>query len=314
MPRGLIGDMVTPLKGSGDLDRSSLKKIIEYTIKYLDGMIIGSGYTGEGLYLNNRRRVELIEQGIELVHGRVPLFLNVTGGLKEETAENIRAVEITIKKMGYPGKVYLLDCPLLHNSNRHLPDYYRELGNYTQLPFILYNNPHIIGELKAHLKRKNIRTSVLKELSRNEQIGGIIHTGDLSRAIHYIQAVRGRNDFRFYDGNEMSFLSLPSLSGVVSVGANLLPREWKEVTRSSLNRGNDLGGGALPRRQILKAGYLIKRFQAVYRFAAVAAIKKALRYMGKIKTATVTQKVLPVSPDQTAKIYRLLDECQLSAS
>ena len=46
---------------------------------------------------------------------------------------------------------------------------------------------------------------------------------------------KGRSPFRIYDHSEKSFLHHPSMSGVVSVGANLSPLAWQRITLSTRN-------------------------------------------------------------------------------
>ena len=119
--------------------------------------------------------------------------------------------------------LFWVDLPLWHHSNRKLPQFYEEWAKDYPRSILLYNHPRLITCLDRSLKRKNIRTAVLKKLAENEQIAGLIQAGDFQRTLHYQRAVRGRRDFRIYDGDEMNFLNQPSSSGVVSWGANLLP-------------------------------------------------------------------------------------------
>jgi dihydrodipicolinate synthase/N-acetylneuraminate lyase len=128
-----------------------------------------------------------------------------------------------------------VDTPLFYHSNRGLPDHYRNLLADTEFTLIADNDPQLIRKIGDKAKRKNIRTTVLKKLAQEPRLIGLIHRGDLRRAMNYQRAVREHANLRVYDGGERSFLQRPSTSGVISVGANLLPYEWTTITAASLN-------------------------------------------------------------------------------
>ena len=310
-PRGLIGALVTPLDNECNIDKPGIKTLLEYTIENLHGVLIGAGDIGEGFVLSDQKRVELIKAGMEMVNGRIPLFLNITGDTETRTGENIAYVEMIKGELDYKGDIFLSDCPLWYHSNKDLPDLYVEFGRLTPLPFVLCNNPYLIIELQAHLKRKNIRTNVLKKLSKNEQIVGIMHVGELRRAMNYTRAVRDRRDFRIYDGNELDFLGNPSLDGVVAKGANILPREWRAITESSINPKEMLKDEPTYYTDLWKTGQMLKFLHEAYMSNPTAIIKLALKLMGRIGSSVVAEDTPAITPDQESRIYNLLVEYEL---
>jgi dihydrodipicolinate synthase/N-acetylneuraminate lyase len=310
-PKGLIGSLVTPLDDGHNIDKRSLISLLDYTADKLHGVLIGAGDIGEGLVLNNQKRIELIKAGMEAVRGRLSLFLSITGNTEDETGENILYVERTKKELNYRGDIFLLDCPLWYHSNKRLPGLYVEFGKITTLPFVLYNNPSIITELQKQLKRKNIRTNVLKKLSNNGQIKGICHVGGLKRAVNYTRTVRERRDFRVYDGNELNFLSMPSLDGVVAQGANILPEQWRVIVESSINPKEAFKEEGTYFSQLWDTGQTLKSFNNAYMQNPVAIIKFALKLMGKIKSSTVAENTSTITQKQETEICNLLEEYQL---
>ncbi len=189
-PKGLLGVLVTPLDDQGNIDAQSLESLVNSTLNYVDGFLAGVSFTGEGFLLGNEKKLELIRISLEIVRGRVPLILGITGNSSRETAENISALEKIRGDSHYAGDIFLFDCPLWYHSNRGLFPHYQELGRLTELSFVLYNNPYLISRLKGHLRRKNIRTNVLKKLSENERIVGLKHSGEAKRTLNYLKAVR----------------------------------------------------------------------------------------------------------------------------
>lgn len=238
-PKGLIVALITPCDERGRIDWASLNRLIERALPFSDGLLVGEGVVGEGFFLSNRLRLELLKGVVEAWAGPKPLFLCPTSDTPEETLSNVEQVSQRFAGQSPQDSIYWVDIPLWYHSNRHLPQFYQGWPNVTPFPIILYNNPGLISRLNRSLKRKNIRTAVLKRLAGNDRIVGLIQAGDLLRTMNYQRAVRARRDFRFYDGEEVNFLNQPSSSGVVSGGANLFPAAWKEIATASLTLSED---------------------------------------------------------------------------
>jgi dihydrodipicolinate synthase/N-acetylneuraminate lyase len=302
-PKGLIIPLVTPLDEQGEIDRAALRRLIERTLPYGDALFVGEAMIGEGLSLSNRNRLELLAMAWELVEGRKSLFLSPTAETPEETLKNMIALG---KKFSHrPGteSIFWVDLPLWYHSNRKLPNLYQEWTRQTPFPILLYNHPSLIAQLGRSLKRRNIRTAVLKRLCENEQIAGIIQVGDLNRTIHYQRAVRSRRDFRFYDGDEMNFLDSPSSSGVVSLGANLLPKEWSEIVSASLTPAEDPGRNLL----ILKQSQRLRELRQILRPALAKNLKIALAHLGILSSSRVLGHKDSSFLEEDLKIKRFLE-------
>ena len=296
--------MVTPFNEKGGIDWPTLHQLIERALPFCDGLFIGEGLVGEGLSLPNPMRLELLRGSWEAVSGRKPLLLCPTASTTEETLGNVEAGG----RLNYNNRgnefLFWVDLPLWYHSNRKLPQLYQEWTDRTPFPILLYNHPYLISKLNRTLKRSNIRTAVLKRLSENEQIVGLIQADNLIRTIHYHRAVRARHDFRFYDGDEKSFLNQPSSSGVVSWGANLLPEEWREIVSSSLDLSED------PARSLtlLKQSQRLRQLSQALRTNPARTLKFALHRLGIIPMAKVLDETLATSRGDDLEITNFLRE------
>jgi dihydrodipicolinate synthase/N-acetylneuraminate lyase len=303
-PRGLILPLVTPFDEKGEIDWPSLKRLIERALPFCDSLFIGDALVGEGLSLPSQMRLELLQRSLDAVAGQKPLLLCPTASTEEETLNNVEIIGKDCPDWAGKQSFFWVDLPLWYHSNRKLPQLYQEWTRRTPFPILLYNHPQLISKLSRSLKRNNIRTAVLKRLSENPQIVGLIQAGDLKRTIHYQRAVRARRDFRFYDGDERSFLNQPSSSGVVSSGANLLPAEWSEIVSTSLGLLEDPGRSLI----LLKHSQKLRELNQLLQMNPARSLKFALHRLGVIPQAKVLDETLVVHTGDDLKMGNFLRE------
>lgn len=279
-PKGLFSALITPLDPKGGIDWPSLRALIASLLPGSDGLLIGEPLAGEGLFLPEDLRLELLQGCLEAVEGRKPLLFCATAQTSEDT---LKFVESGEKRLGQfrEAPFFWVDLPLWHHSNRKLPQFYEAWVKISPRPILLYNHPGLITLLNHSLKRKNIRTAVLKKIAENERVVGLIQAGDFQRTLHYQRAVRARRDFRIYDGDEMNFLNQPSSSGVISWGANLFPGEWKEIVTGSLSLTEDPERGL----RIFNQSQKLKRLGEIIGLNPAASLKYALSRLGRIAEA-----------------------------
>ncbi len=303
-PKGLITALITPLDSRREIDWESMKGLIERLLPFSDGFLIGEPLAGEGLFLPEKMRLELFRGCLDAVAGRKPLFLCPTARTSEETLKNVAAGEQHLRGLQGVPLLFWADLPLWHHSNRKLPQFYEEWARRSSLPIILYNHPRLISSLNRSLKRKNLRTAVLKKIAENEQIAGLIQAGDFQRTLHYQRAVRNRREFRLYDGDEMNFLNQPSASGVISWGANLLPAEWRKIVTGALTPTEDPARGL----SLFKGSQKLKILCGVLGLQPAAGLKYALHRLGKIQGAETCGDTLFPTPAEISEMEVFLRE------
>ena len=282
-PRGLIVDLITPLKKSGDIDGRGLGRHLDGVLPYAQALLLASPHIGEGEGLDAGLREELLDKSLGLVQGRIPLLIWITQDTEEKTKETHLLLKKRLARRKYTGRIYWVDTPLYYHSNRGLPLYYQQMPTTDKDSFLLYNDPELIKLITRPLKRLNIRTGILKELSGNQSIQGLIFLGSLDRTRNYQKAVRVRGDFRIYDGDEAHFLTYPSLSGVVSMGANLAPRAWQKATSASLNLDGLQQSYPDYLQQIWELGCYLQDLREIYRESPVPLMKQVLSDRGVIE-------------------------------
>ncbi|MBW1805726.1 MAG: dihydrodipicolinate synthase family protein [Deltaproteobacteria bacterium] len=307
-PRGLIVDLITPLTSGGDIDGRGLGRLLDRLLPHVQALLLASPYAGEGLNLAPGQRAELLDKALVVVRGSVPVLVWISGDTEERTAENLRLLRKTKEARRYTGPIIWVDTPLLYHSNRGLSPLYERLVSEAGEPFVLHNDPEMIDPLKRAFKRRNIRTSILKELVLTEEgIQGLIFSGSLDRAQNYQKALRSRTGFNIYDGDESNFLVHPSLSGVISKGANLAPRAWQKITASSLRQDDHQDDYPDSLKQIWELGGYLNGLKTIYDESTVLILKLALSDMGVIESPASTIH-LEIPEDRRTALKELMEK------
>jgi len=306
-PRGLIIDLITPLKHDGEIDGRSLGRILDRVLPFVQGIFVSSPWMGRGRVLTNLQREDLFEKALVVVRGRVPVLAWITGKRVQDTEEILERFENRRRLREYAGPIFWVDTPLYYHSNRGLYTHFQHLASQGTAPFILHNDPELIKGLARPLKRNNIRTSVLKELATLPCINGMIFLGSLDRTRHYQRAVGRRADFRIYDGDESRFLDYPSKSGLVSAGANLAPRAWHKVATASLGMSGSEHKYPDELQQLWETGKFLRGMFDIYGGRDAAFMQQALAEGGLLERSEEAPGGNK-APEDLARLIALIKE------
>ncbi|HDG1694209.1 TPA: 4-hydroxy-tetrahydrodipicolinate synthase [Kluyvera ascorbata] len=216
---GSIVALVTPMDEKGNVDRSSLKKLIDYHVASGTSAIVSVGTTGESATLSHEEHGDVVMTTLELADGRIPV---IAGTGANATAE---AISLT-QRFNNSGVVGCLTVTPYYNrpTQEGLFQHFKTIAEHTDLPQILYNVPSRTGcdmlpETVGRLaKIKNI--IAIKEA-----------TGNLSR-VHQIKELVS-DDFILLSGDDATGLDFMQLGGqgVISVTANVAARDMAEMCK-----------------------------------------------------------------------------------
>ncbi len=225
MLKGTFVAVVTPFR-RGEIDERAFKELIRFLVeKGVDG-IVPCGTTGESPALSHEEHRRVIKLAIQEVRKRVAV---IAGTGSNSTKE---AVELTqfAKECGADGA--LVVAPYYNKPTpRGLESHYCRLEKIG-LPLVIYNIPSRTGI--------NIPPSLIAKLSRLNNIVGVKEaSGSMDQVSNII--AESEPNFSVLSGDDS--LTLPILSlggvGVISVVANILPKETQSLVSSYL-RG-DIG-------------------------------------------------------------------------
>ncbi|NVM23504.1 MAG: hypothetical protein HWN68_17195 [Desulfobacterales bacterium] len=301
-PSGLICPLVTPLKTGDVPDVKVLGRLIDYVGAAADAFLLGDVFWGESLALSPETRIETASAALEIIQGKWPVLITITSHTEKATRDLMACMESFVARAGYIGSLFWVDYPIYYHSNRGLPQLYEAMSADTAIDFVSANHAGLVERRRRPVKHKNIRTGVLKKISRIEKVRGLIFTGSLKRSFDYHKAVRYRKDFRFYDGNEASFIRQPSSNGVVAGGANLLPRAWREITWSCLGRYDVQQNYADHTSRILETGVMLQEFHELYSQNPAAVLKQMLHVAGVLPNAHTASGTRPADKAQNLEV------------
>ncbi|MBQ9827673.1 MAG: 4-hydroxy-tetrahydrodipicolinate synthase [Lachnospiraceae bacterium] len=220
--KGSIVALVTPFKESGAVDFDSLRNLLDFHIENGTDGILVLGTTGESSTMTHEEDDAVAELAIDYVAGRVPVIV----GAGSNCTETAMMKGKRFANMG--ADALLMISPYYNKANKKgMLHHFTDCADVTKCPIIVYNVPGRTG--------CSITEDVVAELAKHPNICGI---KEASGSIQYASNVARyiSDDFAMYSGNDDMITPIMSLggSGVISVLANILPRETHDIAMSYL--------------------------------------------------------------------------------
>jgi len=221
--QGSIVAMVTPFR-NGTIDESKVKELVELHVKNGTDAIVPCGTTGESPTLSHDEHHHMVELVVAAAAGRIPV---IAGTGSNSTAEAI-ALTKHAERAGANGALVVnpyYNKPTQEGLYRH----FRAVAEATPLPILVYN---IQGRTAV-----NIETDTMARLVRDcPTIVGVKEaSGSLDQMSQVILACGP--DFAVISGDDNITLPLLAIGGrgVISVIANIVPRETSEMVHAALD-------------------------------------------------------------------------------
>ena len=279
--QGSLVAMVTPFR-DGEVDEATLAELVEFHVANGTDGLVPCGTTGESPTLSHDEHKRVIELVIKAARGRIPV---VAGTGSNSTAE---AIEMTVHaaKAGADGA--LLVSPYYNKPTQQgLYEHFKAIAQAApDLPLIVYN---IQGRTAV-----NVETETMARLAQIPNIVGVKEaSGNLDQMTSVILACGP--DFSVVSGDDSLTLPLMAVGGrgVISVLANLLPREVAELTHAALD------GDAKRARELHQRLFPICR--AMFIETNPIPVKEAMAMLGMIRA----EWRLPMCPMTDANRERL---------
>lgn len=220
--QGSIVAIVTPFNIDGSIDYTSFDNLIDFHLENETDGIVVCGTTGEAATLNKKEYAELIKHTVDKVNKRVPV---IAGSGTNSTSE---AIENSCLSESLGVDAILVVSPYYNKPTRNgLKDYFSQISKAVNIPIILYNVP---GRTAG-----NIPVDLVVELANEfENIVGIKEaSGNLEQLACILRDKP--SDFMVFSGDDaLAFQAVcMGASGVISVIANLIPKEFHDLMNAA---------------------------------------------------------------------------------
>src|SRR5262245_47654145 len=221
--QGSLVAMVTPFR-NGKVDEAKVRELVEFHVKSGTDALVPCGTTGESPTLHHDEHRRMVELVVETAAGRIPV---VAGTGSNSTAE---AIELTKHAERAGAAAALVVNPYYNRPTQEgLYRHFRAVAEASALPIFVYN----IQSRTA----VNIETDTMARLVRDctNVIGVKEASGSLDQMTQVILACGP--DFIVLSGDDNLTLPLMAVGGkgVISVIANIVPRETSELTHAALD-------------------------------------------------------------------------------
>ena len=254
--------LVTPFHTDGSIDWQGLEKLIGHVIKGGVEYLVSMGTTGESATLSEEERFSVIDFTIKISNGRVP----VVGGFGgNNTLEIIRSINKYCQKADKIGAILIASPYYNKPSQEGIYQHYLAIDKISPLPIILYNVPgrtssNVEAETTVRIANDAQHVIAIKEASGN--------------FVQCMKIIRDAPDnFVVVSGDDpitLPFISM-GMKGVISVVANVFPKDFSEMVRLCLqhdfNKANQLH-------------YKLLEFtEFIFKEGSPAGVKAALKHL-----------------------------------
>jgi len=137
--RGVYSILSTPFNTGGELDPSSLRRLVDETIKAgVDGITI-LGVAGEAQKLTNKERQTVLNVTMEITSGRLPIIV----GTSHDGTDATIIASLEAEQAGAAG--IMVAPPTFLQPGPVLTEHYRRIASAVSLPIVLQDYPPLNG-------------------------------------------------------------------------------------------------------------------------------------------------------------------------
>jgi 4-hydroxy-tetrahydrodipicolinate synthase len=211
--------LVTPFK-NGEVDFAALERLVDWHVEQGTDALVPVGTTGESPTVTVEEHEKIIEVVVARADGRIPV---IPGTGANATAE---AIELTAfaKKVGAAGTLQV--CPYYNKPTQEgLYRHFAAIAAAVDLPMVLYNIPGRTGV-----------TMSPETVARLAKVPQVVAIKEATGVMDQTSDILARCDITVLSGDDSLTLPLMALGarGVISVVANLVPKDVKRLTDAML--------------------------------------------------------------------------------
>ncbi|MDO4696092.1 MAG: 4-hydroxy-tetrahydrodipicolinate synthase [Neisseria sp.] len=222
MLTGSLVALLTPMHSDGSINYRELEQLIDWHIESGSNGLVIVGTTGESATLPVGEHLAVIEAAVRHAAKRIPI---IAGTGANNTVE---AIELSKGAQKAGADATLSVVPYYNKpSQEGIYRHFKAVAEAADIPMIIYNVP---GRTVVNMDNETI----LRLAEIPNIIGVKEASGDIAREIDLIN--RAPEGFAVYSGDDPTGLAfiLCGGHGVISVAANVAPKEFADMCRAAL--------------------------------------------------------------------------------
>lgn len=278
--------IITPFTNDYSVDYPALERVTEHCIKGKVNYIVVLGTTGESVTLSKSEKVEVINTVIKASAKRVPIVVGVGGNNTLDVLDGIKALNLS-NVDGILSVVPYYNKP----NQKGLYEHYKAIAQVSPLPVIMYNVPSRTGV------NMNADTTVKLAHDFKNLVAVKEASGNMSQIM---EILRDKPEgFSVISGDDALTFPMIALgaTGVISVVANAVPREFSTMVEEALGSNYQLA------RKIHFS--LLELIGALFTEGSPAGVK-AVMHQAKLIENVVRLPLTPVSDKHYLKLQEIV--------
>ena len=289
MFKGSMVALVTPFR-DGKIDEKALEKLVEFHIKSGTSALVPCGTTGESATLSYEEHDRVIELTVQFSRGRIPVIAGTGSNSTEE------AIMLTKHAKSAGANASLQVSPYYNRpTQKGLHLHFKAIAEACDIPIILYNIASRTGV--------NIEPETFAKLS---EIKNIIGVKEASGSLEQMSRIRKLcpKEFLLISGDDALTLEVMSIGGVgvISVGANIIPRDVADMCNAFL-KGDIKDAEGLHHK-------MLPLVKAMFIETNPIPVKTAMALMKMIRPA-LRLPMCEMLPENKEKLVKALEEYKL---
>jgi len=210
---GIYPALPTPMAADGQINRASLRKLVDFVISQgVDGLYVG-GSTAESLLLTEDERKQIAEIVLDQAAGKVKVIIHTGAGGTDA------ALRLSKHARAHGADAISSVPPIYFKyTTEEIIGYYLDLIELSDMPLVVYNIPAFTGI--------NMTQGAIRELFKHPRVVALKHTNtnmyELERVLTHNPSLIALNG---YDEAFLSGLSMGA-SGMIGSTVNFMARKF----------------------------------------------------------------------------------------
>ena len=300
--KGVIVPILTPLTPDEEVDRGSLRRLVNYLIDSGVHGIWAAGTTGEFAALSDEQRITCIETIVDETRGRVPVIANISAA-GTRTVVNLGE---QVREIGLDGIAatppYYYPC-----AQDEMLYYYSHIASRVGLPLWVYNIPVTV--------KTAVAPSTIAKLAGEGSVVGVKDSSGAGEFLAELNFLCSQGDVQLWRflGSVFRVTTTRGVGahGVIPGLANLVPAVAAQAWEAGEAGDTEAAGELLAR--LVAASRIMKLAKGGGPNAAgFSGLKAGLKEMGILEHDTISSPLRPLSEDERRRIPPLLEELGLA--